>query len=304
MTTPAQPDLLLEMIGALPDPVFILTETGRYLGVAGGKDADNYHDGSSLVGLRLSDVMTREKADWFIAQIHTSLREEKLHIVEYSLSQTDVKGLENSSGPSGELWFEGRLQPLSKSYDGERAVVWVARNITSRHQLEDELRRISETDPLTEIANRRKFLKGLNEFYTEYRRYQHPASLLMLDIDHFKNINDSFGHLAGDQVLCQISRICEDRLRKVDLFCRFGGEEFAVLLPHTEAASARSMAERLRKAIADHVYEFSYDGLKVTVSIGISEIHPEDSSIDEVIKRADASLYQAKHQGRNCCVIY
>ncbi len=297
-----RPDLLNEMITALPDPVFILSESGRYVGVAGGRDPHHYHDGSRLVGLSLYDVLPREKADWFVNQISHALAKQELCIVEYGLAALDVKQLGPATGPGGEIWFEGRIQPLRKTCDDERAVVWVARNITQRHKLEEKLRRLSEIDPLTEIANRRKFLNELHDLYAEFKRYGHPTAMLMFDIDHFKNINDSFGHLAGDQVLFRISRIAEEHLRQVDLLCRFGGEEFAVLLPHTDTAGAQMIAERLREAIARHVFNLSKDGIKVTISTGLSQLMTSDQTANDVIKRADDALYRAKNSGRNCVV--
>lgn len=294
-----QDGLMRELLAALPDPVFILTESGRYAGVFGGTDPGYYHNGSRLVGASLQDVLPREKADWFLEQVQRTLQEQRLVVVEYGLAGMEVKGIDSHGGPVGELWFEGRIQPLSVTFDGERAVVWTARNITKHHELESELRRLSETDALTGVFNRRKLIDGLTQHLQEFQRYGHTAALIMMDIDHFKGINDRYGHLMGDEVLRQFSTTCLQQLRKPDLLARFGGEEFAALLPGTGLNGARLTAERLRKAVARKEMSLTVGACSVTISIGVSEFLAEDKSIENVIKRTDEALYQAKRMGRN-----
>jgi len=292
-------DLLKELVAALPDPVFILTESGRYAAVVGGTDPRYYHDGSHLVGLSIHDVIPEKKAGWFLEQIRHCLNNQCLHTIEYGLAGLDVEGLEDAIGPGGEIWFEGRIQPLSAPVDGERAVVWVARNITQRKNMEVELRRLSETDALTGIVNRRKLLKELDERFREFKRYERPSVLLILDLDHFKEVNDRFGHLVGDEVLRHIAQICQTQIRDVDLLARFGGEEFAVLLPNTKASGAQTTAERLCTSIAQTEFAAYGNRCTVTVSIGLSDFQPSDLSAEEVLKRADDALYEAKRNGRN-----
>lgn len=142
-------DILLDMLSALPDPVFVLTESGRYAALIGGQDRQHYHDGAHLVDFSLYDVLPKAKADWFLEQINITLALNQLRIVEYGLAGTDVDGLDTQQGPEGEIWFEGRIQPLATPVNNERAVVWVACNITRRHQLEAQLQLLSETDELT-----------------------------------------------------------------------------------------------------------------------------------------------------------
>lgn len=296
-------ELIREMVAALPDPVFVLTASGRYAALVGGSDPEFYHDGSHLVGLSLHQVLPQDKADWFLAQIRHSLQTNRLHTVEYGLGGTDVEGLDPEQGPSGEIWFEGRIQPLSGLIEGERAVVWVARNITRRHELETELRRMSELDELTGAYNRRRLFNDLAYRTSEFQRYGQPVALLMLDIDHFKRCNDLYGHLVGDKVLHQLAANCMRQLRKVDTFYRFGGEEFAALLPHSDETEAYRLAERLRQYIAQHSIDLEKEHLPVTISIGVSQVMAADSSFEEVIKRADAALYEAKRSGRNRVVL-
>lgn len=284
------------VIDALPDPVFILTESGRYADIAGGSDSRFYHDGSMLVGKTLFEVLPKEKADWFLAQIHYALDTNRLHTVEYALGGEEVEGLDNSQGPSGMLWFEGRIQPLKSTYNGERAVVWVARNITTRYQLEIKLRNLSEHDELTAVYNRRKFMAELQHRFDELLRYHSVTSILMLDIDHFKAINDQLGHHGGDNVLIAVAGTCKSLLRKLDVLARFGGEEFIFMLPQTNIKGAMDFAKRVSVAIND--IRISSDKM-VTASIGITQLLGSDQEPDDVIRRADSALYQAKREGRN-----
>ena len=130
--------MLAATLGALPDLGFILTRSGRYAAVFGGSDKRHYHDGTGLVGLYIADVLEDEKTRWFLRQIDIALNARELHVVEYSLSRHDIKGLD-SEGPVDTIWFEGRVQALDFSVDDEDAVLWVASNITSRHQTEHDL---------------------------------------------------------------------------------------------------------------------------------------------------------------------
>lgn len=297
-------DILLDMLSALPDPVFVLTESGRYAALIGGQDRQHYHDGAHLVDFSLYDVLPKAKADWFLEQIVTTLEQNQLRIVEYGLAGADVDGLDTQKGPEGEIWFEGRIQPLPMLVNNERAVVWVACNITRRHQLEAQLQHLSETDELTGACNRRKLLDALTLALGRYQQRQQTTAIVLMDVDHFKAINDRFGHIAGDEVLRGIARHAMAHLREGDLFARFGGEEFALLLPNTSLEAAYVIAERLRLAIASGNFLPDSDPpLKVTISMGLSLIHSQDENIESVLRRVDDALYQAKHSGRNCLVL-
>ena len=288
---------LREVLTAMPDPVFIITETGRYAAFFGGSDINYYHDGSPLVGLSLSDVLPSAKVEEFLSQIAICLRDQCLVTFEYGLSGPDVAGLDHDRGPSGEIHFEGRISPFSGLIGGERAVVWVARNITKRYLLEEQLRHSSETDVLTGAYNRRRFMSEITRLLTEFQRYQQAASLILLDIDHFKQINDVLGHQAGDRVLCQVCHVCREQLREGDIFARFGGEEFVVLLPHTSLTAAIATAERLRLSVVALAEERpGFPALTISLGVGC---FVDGDSIDAIITRVDAALYRAKRNGRN-----
>ncbi|MFC3114903.1 GGDEF domain-containing protein [Cellvibrio fontiphilus] len=297
-------DILLDMLSALPDPVFVLTESGRYAALIGGQDRQHYHDGAHLVDFSLYDVLPKAKADWFLEQINITLALNQLRIVEYGLAGADVDGLDSQQGPAGEIWFEGRIQPLATPVNNERAVVWVACNITRRHQLEAQLQLLSETDELTGAYNRRRLLDSLKLSLAQFREQQTPTALVLMDVDHFKSINDRFGHIAGDEVLRGIAHHAMAHLREGDLFARFGGEEFALLLPNTTLDTATAIAERLRQTIAfGNFLPDSHPPLIVTASMGLSLMQMHDHAIETILRRVDDALYQAKHSGRNCLVV-
>ena len=162
-----------------------------------------------------------------------------------------------------------------------------------------ELTRQATTDSMTGIANRRHFMERGNDEIERARRYHLPLTLLLLDIDQFKQINDRFGHPAGDKLLQVVAQACQSNARNVDLPGRLGGEEFALLMPETSAIAARLAAERLRRAIAAIPPALSGVPHQVTASFGIAALNAHDHSMDDLVARADAALYRAKNGGRN-----
>jgi diguanylate cyclase (GGDEF)-like protein len=158
----------------------------------------------------------------------------------------------------------------------------------------------ADHDGLTRIFNRQNFERRIVKELKRHQRYQNELSLLMLDLDHFKQINDDYGHLAGDMVLREVADILRTTLRECDFPARFGGEEFVVILPHTEEENAWILAERIRKKIAAHTFKFHEHYFQVTTSIGISSIKPSLlKPADYLIHLADQALYRAKTSGRN-----
>ncbi len=164
---------------------------------------------------------------------------------------------------------------------------------------QSKLEKLAATDFLTGVNNSRRFFEISEAEINRARRFRHSLSAIMFDIDYFKNVNDTFGHAAGDAVLIKIAEICRIALRSIDITGRLGGEEFAVLLPHTKITGAKIAAEYLRSAIEDAEIEFSGEKIKITASFGIAELHDTDTQIKQVLDRADIALYQAKNNGRN-----
>ncbi|OHC91504.1 MAG: hypothetical protein A3J87_01760 [Sideroxydans sp. RIFOXYB12_FULL_59_6] len=179
-------------------------------------------------------------------------------------------------------------------------IVVAFHDISNRKRLERELVRRAQTDVLTGLNNRRHFYDLAEQELARAKRYGKPLAMLMLDVDHFKQVNDSYGHHAGDAVLRKLSEVCIAALREIDVIGRYGGEEFVVLLPETDAHRALEAAERLRHALAEaEVPLAGGDMLRFTVSIGVSNLVATDADLDSVLKRADKGLYEAKNSGRN-----
>jgi|AGTN01.3.fsa_nt_gi diguanylate cyclase (GGDEF) domain len=162
-----------------------------------------------------------------------------------------------------------------------------------------ELERLATTDSLTGILNRRAFLARAEAEFGRSRRHGHPLSVLAVDIDHFKAVNDRFGHAGGDEVLCAVVRAMQEDLRNGDMAARLGGEEFILLLPETSLAGAVEVAERVRCRVAGIPFDFDGTAHLVTISIGVVEALDGDGKLDSMLSRADDNLYRAKEEGRN-----
>jgi diguanylate cyclase (GGDEF)-like protein len=199
-------------------------------------------------------------------------------------------------------YFDLRTFPLNiRGMELGRATILA--DITAQAHLREELRVHAETDVLTGIANRRRFLQAIDSECDRYNRYRNPFALLLIDIDHFKSVNDLYGHAAGDIILRAVADTLRDCLREIDLLARYGGEEFSILLVETGEDAARQVAEAARLAIA--LQTFSIDGLvlPITVSVGVAApFLGEKADSDTLLKFADIALYRAKAKGRNCIV--
>jgi diguanylate cyclase (GGDEF)-like protein len=172
----------------------------------------------------------------------------------------------------------------------------------SRQDLElanRELERLSRTDRLTQLFNRGHWEERLHEEFRRLRRNQRPGSLMMFDIDHFKKVNDTHGHPAGDEVIRQTAARLREALRTTDIAGRYGGEEFAVILVDTPAEGGRTLAERLRKLIEAQTVRHDQTGIRYTISLGVAEFHAGFEEPKQWIEAADRALYEAKHGGRN-----
>lgn len=167
-----------------------------------------------------------------------------------------------------------------------------------------KLEELSNTDPLTQLANRRSLMRALESEYQRSERHGHPLSLVMADIDHFKKINDTYGHQQGDLVLKAVAEAIRKQLREYDLAARFGGEEFALLLPETDLAQATQVAERVRAMVAGLRLAGELQNLRTSISLGVAtRPHPEITNLNDLIRVADDALYAAKQAGRNRVVI-
>ncbi|TWH59437.1 diguanylate cyclase [Desulfitobacterium sp. LBE] len=165
----------------------------------------------------------------------------------------------------------------------------------SQKELED----LATTDPLTGISNRLKLNELGNNEMIRSRRLNHPFSVIVFDIDHFKEVNDTCGHPIGDKLLVELTQKIKAEIRDIDFFGRLGGDEFVLLFPETSIQKCHAVAERLRQLTNDVALQFEDIKVHVSISLGIAEMTLEDSTIEDLLKRADENLYKAKHSGRN-----
>ncbi len=163
--------------------------------------------------------------------------------------------------------------------------------------------RDSKLDPLTEIFNRREMMARIGIEQKRQLRHGKPFTLILGDIDNFKNVNDTFGHDQGDHVLRRISRIMKDQIRGIDSICRWGGEEFLIMLVETDLDDGQKVAERIRKNIEETAFEYQNSTITITITCGLSVFHGADDTIESCIKRADQALYRGKEQGKNQIIV-
>jgi len=222
-----------------------------------------------------------------------------------------MKGLEHikSTGESKYIGMTTEMHALRKNGDVfpiELSVaMWksgeeyyysgILRDITKRKILESKLETLAVTDTLTQVFNRIKYYEIMKREIERTERYEHPLSIIMFDIDRFKEVNDTYGHTVGDYVLRTLTQIVKKNLRGTDYLVRWGGEEFIIIAPDTDIKKAKILAERNRKA--SEKYKFDHAGT-ITVSFGVTQF-VEDDDEDTVIKRVDDALYEAKRKGRN-----
>jgi len=205
----------------------------------------------------------------------------------------------NYSRDGEEFWIDTNIVPLRDTHGRVTHFATIGRDLTATRQLQEELRLMASTDPLTGLLNRRRFLERAEADFQRSQRYRHELAVVMLDIDHFKAINDSHGHFAGDQALIGMSRACEKLLRNTDILGRWGGEEFVILMPETPLAGAAILAERLREELAQLAVATTAGPLHFTVSAGVAARGEPDAGITDIMHRADSALYAAKQRGRN-----
>ncbi len=166
-------------------------------------------------------------------------------------------------------------------------------------QSRQEIHVLANTDDLTQIFNRRHFFELAERELERSRRNRHSLAIILFDIDDFKRVNDSYGHLAGDLVLRKTCNACQAVIRPYDVFARFGGEEFIFLLPDTDEERARAVADKLRNLISKLAITYNETNVQITISVGIAIFNPNIDTLDDVINRADNALYNAKNMGKN-----
>jgi diguanylate cyclase (GGDEF)-like protein/PAS domain S-box-containing protein len=198
-----------------------------------------------------------------------------------------------------ELWLDLRISPLFDKRDRKVGRLFVWRDITEFKKSQLQLEKLATTDELTLTCTRRHFIELAEAQINRAWRGKHPLSLALLDLDYFKRINDNFGHLAGDKALAGFAKLVFENIRSFDIFSRFGGEEFALLMPETDQAAAFEVVERLRKTVEQHLIPSEKEPFSITFSSGITELGSETDTLEAILRRADHALYVAKDAGRN-----
>ena len=244
--------------------------------------------------------MTREELEGkHIQTIFTSARQQ---FVATNLKEILEKGEQRTfetllASPDSPIPVEINARLIA--FRGKPAVLGIARDITERKILQARLEYQASTDPLTALNNRRHFLLKADQEYLRFRRYGNSFAMLMLDLDHFKNVNDTYGHQTGDALLREFARQMRVAFRHSDVLGRIGGEEFSVLLLESSLHRGIEIAERLRQQVEKSPLQLNLTTVPYTVSIGVTTASVCDASLDVIMRRADAALYRAKRNGRN-----
>jgi diguanylate cyclase (GGDEF)-like protein/PAS domain S-box-containing protein len=224
--------------------------------------------------------------------------EERNRYLQHVFRHGRIDDFEAEMRTSSGRTFWARLSGQRLRFAGDDALLAAIVDITEQRQTHENLRELATHDPLTGVFNRRHVEEVLRQELDRAARHERPLAVAMLDADHFKNINDTYGHQTGDEVLRAISGRCQRTLRTNDVLGRYGGEEFVIVFPETNLAEAGAVAERLRAAVAESPIKVGDNALAVTVSIGLAAFAPGQDA-DKLFQRADSALYTAKQDGRN-----
>lgn len=261
-------------------------------------DATNGKDAISLVkeqrvNLILLDIMMPEMDGFEVCKILKSDEKTKDIPIIFITAKSDEDSIEKA-------YDLGAIDYVTKPFLPKELLSRIKKELRIQELIE-KLEELASKDTLTQLYNRRFFYESAIKMIAHSKRYNKPVSIIMLDIDHFKSVNDRYGHKAGDEVLKELAQIMQNRRRKSDMVVRLGGEEFAILLPETSKEQAYKIAQQLRQTIEKNRVNLS-DGNTIyfTASMGISSVDMDkESDIDAALSRADKVLYKAKESGRN-----
>jgi two-component system cell cycle response regulator len=282
----------------LPDPIFIIDEFGKYLDVIEGQKNPFFPGKERFIGKYLHDVLPEHLADNFMQAISEAISSNSLKVIEYQLSPADIAG-SPTEGSRRKQWFSGRIYPIKDRSNEIHSVILLAINISDKKNLEQQVRELAERDLLTGVFNRRHFMRIFEKEFTISRRYMNRLSILLIDIDNYKEISENFGLEAGNTVLQRFASFCEATLRKSDLFARYDGENFIVMLPNTASLGAAIIADRIRANVEELQIPYENNTIRITVSIGVSLVLDKDKNSSAVLARASSALDQAKNNGGN-----
>jgi diguanylate cyclase (GGDEF)-like protein/PAS domain S-box-containing protein len=248
-----------------------------------GNSADN------IIGKKDLEILPQEIADHFY--------QSDKQVFETNTKQIIEETIKNDKGE--DCHYISTKMPFNQQ--GKLpAMIGFSSDVTELFELKEKFKQLANIDSLTNLYNRRFFTQQVENEYLRAKRYKHPMTIISIDIDHFKSINDKLGHPAGDQVLISVAKILKENLRQTDTLARIGGEEFSIILPNTSVNSTIDFAERIRRSQSKLRITGEWKGeVSLTVSIGVASFSTDDKSFDELLSRADKALYQAKELGRN-----
>lgn len=250
-----------------------------------------------IVGLPRAAVIGRTVFEIYPPALAGSAHERDLEVIRSAQQMADETVI--GQGATRRVFLDVKF-PLFDAAGAVRATAGIATEITAQKLMEESLVKLANTDVLTGLANRRCFFENLAQEFNRSRRYAHRLTVIALDLDHFKQINDRHGHASGDIVLKKVAELFVQAMRSTDVVGRIGGEEFAILMPEAGAIEAAEVAERLRCMVAGAVIvSAGGEPLQVTASMGATCMRAADTNYEEVLERADKALYKAKHEGRN-----
>ena len=259
-------------------------------------------DGQIMFVNRKTCLLFQQSAGQFLKMKSTDLYVDvldKTNLDNLFKSLSDIRDIEVRMKTSQGRIFIAEMAAILLDYNGDPALLIALNDISQRKEMEAELFRQASTDTLTGISNRGHFQNLAEQEVRRSRRFARDLTAMMIDIDHFKPINDTLGHAAGDAILQGLVKRALESLRQSDSIGRVGGEEFAVVLPETSLAAAYDVASRLCAHIHEKPFVAGHTAVNCTVSIGVAQLSAQDSSIDDLLQRADAALYAAKKNGRN-----
>jgi diguanylate cyclase (GGDEF)-like protein/PAS domain S-box-containing protein len=253
---------------------------------------------SQILGLQTSDIVGRPLTDLIPPESVTDLQSFFGALLAIPEARATIElRLRHADGSWRDMEVVGKNLLDDPAIGG---LVVNMRDISERKRFVAELERLSETDLLTDTFNRRGFMRLAEREFERARRSGQPLTLVMIDIDHFKAVNDSFGHAAGDMILAAVAECCRKHVRSIDILARFGGEEFIILVADSSIEAAEKIAGRLHQGIAESRATTIKGDVSVTASFGIASVDPAAVGLETAIRLADEALYEAKNSGRNC----
>ena len=277
--------LLDSIINGTEDLIFYKDKHFRYLGCNSAF--------AELVNLQTEEICNKTDSEIFTKKLALDFRKDDKTVIDTQKIKTIYERVKFPSGKEG-FYYTQKI-PFAYNSEHDIGILGIARDITALHETEQKLKALSTTDELTGLQNRKAYNQNLSKAFTNFNRYQTPFSVVMLDIDNFKAVNDQFGHITGDKVLQAVAKTMQAITRENDSIYRIGGEEFMVLLPNTKLNASVRVAEKIKMALT----ELNVSPVECcTASFGVSEAQIDDTS-DTIFKRVDDLLYKAKAEGKD-----